>query len=65
MALSSGFDSQLLNFGKSKELPTIRVFPVGPTRVNCILICCNITRDCIVIDPGADAETIVNEIQGI
>jgi len=35
-------------------------FPVGPLQCNCILIACDETNEAIVIDPGDDAEKILD-----
>lgn len=38
------------------------VIIVGPLETNCYLVYCPVTRECIVIDPGAEPEKIFSEI---
>ncbi len=38
-------------------------FPVGPLQCNCSIVTCKITGDAAVIDPGGDAEKIIQAAQ--
>lgn len=41
----------------------IIVLPVGPIQANCYLVYDEETKECMVIDPGAEGDRIVKEIQ--
>lgn len=34
-------------------------FPVGPLQCNCSIVCCDQTKEAMVIDPGGDAKSIL------
>lgn len=38
----------------------LECFPVGPLQCNCSIIACKDTKDAIVIDPGGDAQEIID-----
>lgn len=41
----------------------IKVLTVGPLAENCIVIYDEKTRDCVIVDPGADGEDILEEVK--
>jgi len=43
--------------------PEIRRLVVGPLEVNCYLLICPRTRQCICVDPGGDPEAIMGEVE--
>ncbi len=40
----------------------LKTFPVGPIQCNCSIIACEETLEAIVVDPGGDAQKIIDEI---
>ena len=40
----------------------IKSFPVGPFQCNCTILADEDTGEAIVVDPGGDAETIIQEL---
>lgn len=40
----------------------VEMLPVGPLQANCIIIGCEKTRTCAVVDPGAEPERILREV---
>jgi glyoxylase-like metal-dependent hydrolase (beta-lactamase superfamily II) len=38
---------------------------VGPWPMNSYIVCCRETKECAVIDPGADAKKILNAVSGL
>ena len=38
----------------------VRVVPVGPLQVNCYLVACDESKECMVVDPGADAAKLLD-----
>ncbi len=45
--------------------PTIRCIPTGPLDVNCYIIGCPSSRECVIIDPGGHGEKIVETFEGL
>ncbi len=43
----------------------IEALPVGPLQVNCFLVGCPVTRSAAVIDPGEDAEQILQRLAAL
>ena len=41
----------------------VKVLTVGPLAENCIIIYDEKTKDCVIIDPGADGEDILEEVK--
>lgn len=41
----------------------IETFPVGPLQCNCTILACERTGEAVVVDPGDDAEEIVQKIK--
>ena len=41
----------------------ITTFPVGPLQCNCSIIACPETKEAIIIDPGGDAEKIMDYVK--
>ena len=38
---------------------------VGPLSVNCYIVSCDMTKNCVVIDPGEDGKLILEHIKRI
>lgn len=45
--------------------PIIRRIPTGPLDVNCYIVGCPHSRECVIIDPGGHGERIVETIEGL
>lgn len=41
----------------------VKVLTVGPLAENCIIVYDEETKDCVIIDPGADGEDILEEVE--
>lgn len=41
----------------------VKVLTVGPLAENCVVIYDEKTKDCVIIDPGADGEDILEEVE--
>jgi glyoxylase-like metal-dependent hydrolase (beta-lactamase superfamily II) len=41
----------------------VETFPVGVLSCNCIIIACERTRDAVVVDPGGDADRILERVR--
>ena len=50
-----------------ESLPAVNVFPVGPSRINCMIIldCRSSPARLNIVNPGADFEEIVSELKGM
>ena len=40
----------------------VRVVIVGPLQENTYIVVCEETNECVIIDPGAESNKIINEI---
>lgn len=51
---------------ESKESNFIRkTFPVGPLQCNCSIIGDKLTKQAIIVDPGGDAQKIIDEVEAL
>ena len=48
-----------------KDLCELKTLGVGSFENNCYLLICHTTRECIIIDPAADAEKIIRATKGL
>lgn len=42
---------------------TVESFPVGPLQCNCSIIGCDDSKEAIVVDPGGDADKIIEKVE--
>ena len=42
---------------------TIETFPLGPIQTNCYIISHDETKQCVIVDPGEEAETVIRYIE--
>lgn len=57
--VNNAFD-KIGSLKKRRILMLIREsFPVGPLQCNCTIVACDVTKEAVVIDPGGDAEVIL------
>ena len=49
----------------TSERIVVRTFPVGPLQCNCSIIGDTLTGQALVVDPGRDAELILNELDAL
>ena len=45
--------------------PIVRRIPTGPLDVNCYIVGCSHSRECVIIDPGGHGERIVETLEGL
>ena len=50
---------------ESESATVLEIHAVGPLQCNCSIFGCNKSRECIVVDPGGDADLIVERVKAL